>query len=1191
MYLKSLELQGFKSFPDRTVIRFSDGMTAIVGPNGSGKSNISDAIRWVLGEQSTKSLRGAKMEDVVFGGTAKRSPMGAARVTLILDNSAGQFPVDATEVMVTRKYFRSGESEYYLNRKRVRLRDIREVFMDTGLGHDGYSIIGQGRIDEILATKSTDRREVFEEAAGITRFRTRKDEAEHKLDETADNLVRIHDIWRELDARSGPLGQQAKNASEYLHLRDQLRVHEVSMWMDTLDGMKEIKEKSDRDRLEAQKQLETVRQQQRKQYACAERLAEDMRQSDMQAEQLQAELMRTEEESSALSRRMAVLEETHRNAEENIMLAKGQLDAQKEQADALEQQLQARNKRLQELEREIQQKTTDWETKQREIEHVTAQIHSKQQQTDELRQQMDTISQHMFAVQADQRSVQMQLETLEGRNKTVGEDVRSAQARTEQEEAAQQQMQAELDALRKRIEEAEHKQTDSQQKAKNVGQKLTEAREKHQKQMGALTDTRNRIRMLTELQREYEGFSRAVKLVMNQAASGVLKGVRGPLSSLIEVSDRYVMAVETALGAAASHIIVQCAADGKKAIELLKQRDSGRATFLPMDTIRPQSLRESGLEKQKGFRGIAADLVQCEADYRDIVDNVLGRTVVAEDMDCALAIARQYRHRFRIVTLDGQVVHAGGSMTGGSANRSSGILSRANQLAQLQQIEREREHQLQELEQTGRQLAEQFGAANEAAEQVAEQLVQLRQELAAISAQLQQHRILLENIRQTEQQVRAEQTSAQQRKQELRRKYAKLEQQAAEQARERQNAIRQLHQADEQAQVLNQRLNQCTEETSQLRTALAQARTECETVGQALNDLQRMADTTRQTAADHRRRIAEYEATSQQAQDERHQLEQAKNNHRLRVEQLRSQLQACGQNRLRLEQNKTEAEKQARIISNDIIGLERKHAEAQAAAQRVHSEEQRILDKMWENYELTPTAARQVAQPVTNRNEEEKQADRLRSSIKALGPVNLAAIEEYRELSERLTFLTEQKNDLEQAETELRGIIGQLTEQMKQVFAASFAQLNQYFGETFREIFGGGSAELVLEDEQDILGCGIEIRVTPPGKSLKNLSLLSGGEKAFVAIALYFAILKVRPTPFCVLDEIEAALDDVNVTRFAQYLQRLSDKTQFIVITHRRGTMEEADMLYGVTMQERGVSKLLMLNIADVEQEMHIELK
>lgn len=1191
MYLKSLELQGFKSFPDRTTIRFSDGMTAIVGPNGSGKSNISDAIRWVLGEQSTKSLRGAKMEDVVFGGTAKRSPMGAAHVTLILDNSAGQFPVDAAEVMVTRKYFRSGESEYYLNRKRVRLRDIREVFMDTGLGHDGYSIIGQGRIDEILATKSTDRREVFEEAAGVTRFRTRKEEAERKLDQTAENLVRIRDIWNELDARSGPLEKQAENAKKYLELRDQLRFHEVSLWMDTLDGMKDMREKSDRDRREAEQQLEAVRTKQKEQYERSEQLAEAMRQSDIQAERLQAELARAEEEAGELSRRMAVLAESRRNAVENIGLAKGQLEAQKEQSGALEQQLRTRQHRLQELEQEILEKTTAYENKQKEIEALTARIDGGQRQAETLRLQADAIGEKVFAIQADQRAAQAQLQALEGRGKTVGDDVRTAQARTAQEETAQRAMQAELDTLRKGVAQAELEQKNCRETAQEAAQKLSAARNEHQKLASALTDSQNRVRMLTELQRDYEGFSRAVKLVMNQASSGAIKGVRGPLSSLIHVSDRYVTAIETALGAAASNIIVERAEDGKKAIQMLKRRDGGRATFLPMDTIRPQSLRESGLERNQGFCGVAADLVECEPDYRDIVDNALGRTVVAENMDCALVIARQYRNRFRIVTLDGQLINAGGSMTGGSAGRSSGILSRANQLEQQQERARLQEKKLRELTEYGRQLAEEAKRAEHTAAQAANILAEQRQKLAAVSAQLQQHQILLENVRQAEQQFRAEQSDAEQQKKTLRGRIAKLELQAAELARERQKAVDALNQAAGQAQETAQQMTALTDAATALHTELAQAQTERETAGQALADLQQMADTTRQTAEDHRRRIAEYETMIRQTDEERRELEQASEKSGLYSGQLRAQLQDCGQNRMRLEQNKTEAEKKAREIGNDMVVLERRHAEAEAAAQRVHSEEQQILDKMWESYELTPTAARPMVHEITDRQEEEKQAVGLRRSIKSLGPVNLAAIEEYTELSGRLTFLTEQKNDLEQAEADLRGIIDQLTEQMKQIFAESFAQLNRYFGETFQEIFGGGSAELALEDEHDILGCGIEIRVTPPGKTLKNLTLLSGGEKAFVAIALYFAILKVRPTPFCVLDEIEAALDDVNVTRFAQYLQRLSDKTQFIVITHRRGTMEEADMLYGVTMQERGVSKLLMLNIADVEREMKLELR
>ncbi|WP_435645570.1 chromosome segregation protein SMC [Butyricicoccus porcorum] len=1190
MYLKSLELQGFKSFPDRTTIRFSDGMTAIVGPNGSGKSNISDAIRWVLGEQSTKSLRGAKMEDVVFAGTARRSPMGAAQVTLILDNSAGQFPVEATEVMVTRKYYRSGESEYYLNRKRVRLRDVREVFMDTGLGHDGYSIIGQGRIDEILAVKSADRREVFEEAAGVTRFRTRKEEAERKLEQTADNLVRIRDIWNELNARSGPLAKQAEDAKKYIGLRDELRVHEVSLWMDTLDGMKDARDTSERERREAEQKLEAVREAQRKQYMRAEQLAEEMRQSDIRAEQLQAQLSAAEEAAAGVTRRMAVLDESRRNAAENIGLAKGQLEAQREQTDALRGQMQARQTRLEELEQQIAEQSAALEQKQKAVAALSAQVEDSQKQADRLREQAEELGERMFAVQADRRAAEARLEALEGRSKSVGDDVRSAKTRTEREQEAQQEMQHALDEMRGKIAQEERALQRAQEDAQEAARMVNDARREHAELTAALTDSRNRVRMLTELQREYEGFSRAVKLVMGQASSGALKGVRGPLSSLIHVSGQYVTAIETALGAAASNLVVETAQHGKLAIQMLKKRDGGRATFLPMDTIRPQSLRESGLEQNKGFCGVAADLVDCDADYRDIVDNALGRTVVAQDMDCALAIARSYRNRFRIVTLDGQIINAGGSMTGGSAGRSSGILSRANQLEQMQERARVQQEKLDRLTARGKQLAEDAKQHEQDAARMGTALAEQRQKLAALSAQAKQHQILLDSVREAEQQFRAEQSDAEQHRKQLRTDIARLEQQAAELGRERQRALTALNAAAGSAQKAAGELTIQNDRAAELRTALVQAQTERDSAQQGLDDLKQMAESAQRTAEDHRRRMGEYEQVIRQADAERTQLETRGEENRQRTEDLRTQLRECGQSRMRLEQNKTEAEKTARETGNDMVTLERRHAEAEAAAQQLRREEQQILDKMWESYELTPTAARPLAHVVQDRQAEEKQASDLRRAIRSLGAVNLSAVDEYAELSERLIFLTGQKNDLEQAEGELRGIIGKLTEQMKDTFAQSFAQLNQYFGETFREIFGGGSAELILEDETDILGCGIEIRVTPPGKTVKSLSLLSGGEKAFVAIALYFAILKVRPTPFCVLDEIEAALDDVNVTRFAQYLQRLSDKTQFIVITHRRGTMEEADMLYGVTMQERGVSKLLMLNIADVEREMKMEL-
>ena len=976
-----------------------------------------------------------------------------------------------------------------------------------------------------------------------------------------------------------------------MELRDQLRVHEVSLWMDTLDGMKQSREQSEQLRAQSEQQLEQVRNAQKQQYTRAEQLSEEMRQSDVRAEQLQAMLSQAEAEAAGVTRRMAVLAESRRNAKANIGVTKGQLEAQKQQTDVLTQQMEARKQRLDELEQQITQDSTALEQKEQAVAQLTAQEEDSRKQAEALRRQAEQLNERVFAVQADRKAAEAQLETLEGRTKSVGDDVRTAKSRTEQEEAAQKAMQDELEQLRSEIQDAETAHKEKQQETAEAVRMLNDARREHASLSASLTDSQNRVRMITELQKEYEGFSRAVKLVMTLASSGALKGIRGPLSALMQVSDEYVTAVETALGAAASNIVVESSMYGKQAIQMLKRRDGGRATFLPMDTIRPQSLRESGLEQNKGFCGIAADLIDCEADYRDIVDNALGRTVVAQDMDCALVLAKKYKNRFRIVTLDGQVINAGGSMTGGSVGRSSGILSRANQLAHMEDQVRQQEAKLRSLTARGRQLADDAKLLEQQAEETEKQLADLRQKLAALSAQARQHQLLLESVRQAEQQYLEEQDHAEQHRAQLHEAMEQLAQNIRQLTQERQQTLTALHERSGAAQQAAQQLTGSNDEAAALRTKLVQARTERSSVWQAMDDLRQMQEGARAAAEEHERRMDAYEQTIKEADEERAQLENRGEENRVQSNDLREQIKACGANRMHLEQNKTQAEKKAREIGSELVQLERRHAEAEAQAQQLRREEQQILDKMWESYELTPTAARPVAHVVSDRPAEEKQAGDLRRAIRALGSVNLAAVEEYAELSERLTFMTEQKNDLEQAEAELRGIIGQLTEQMKDIFAQSFAQLNQYFGETFKEIFGGGSAELALEDESDILGCGIEIRVTPPGKTLKTLSLLSGGEKAFVAIALYFAILKVRPTPFCVLDEIEAALDDVNVSRFAQYLQRLSDKTQFIVITHRRGTMEEADMLYGVTMQERGVSKLLMLNIADVERDLHMELK
>jgi chromosome segregation protein len=1190
LYLKSLELQGFKSFPDRTTIRFSDGITAIVGPNGSGKSNISDAVRWVLGEQSTKSLRGEKMEDVIFGGTAKRGRMGFAQVTLILDNSEERFPIASAEVMVSRRYYRSGESEYFLNKKRVRLKDVRELFMDTGLGRDGYSIIGQGRIDEILSSKSVDRREVFEEAAGITKFRTRKGEAEKRLEQTDANLTRIRDIWNELDARSEPLRQQAETAKKYLVLHDELRVREVSLWMDSLDGMKDAIDASEQQLQTAQTDLQTAQTEQSERYHTIEQLEFAIQSAEMQTEQLRTQRAQTENEQAVCTRRSAVLEESRRNAAQNIVLAKEQIAAQNEQKQTIAAQKDTRRSRLKELEQDILRIKEEQAEIARQLEETAKRGGEGQREREELRRTAEQYAEQIFRLQNEQTAVKTQRETMETRQGSIAEEIQAAQTRVEQEREAQNKMRADRNWLEEDIARQESDLLEQRGIAEQCTAQLQEARKQHGRLQSTLLDSRNRIRMLQELQKDYEGFSRAVKLIMNRSESGQLDGIHGPVSSLIQVDDSYVTAIETALGAAASNIIVDTPEDAKHAIGLLKRSDGGRATFLPIDTIRPMTLNERGLERTQGFCGIAAELVSCAPAYRDIVSNLLGRTVVMEDLDCALNMARQHRNRFRIVTRDGQVIHAGGSLTGGSTGRSSGILSRANQLHALREKERVQSEQLRELEERGQALALQTKEAEEMLQAASELLGTNRQKLAAQQAAARQHQLLLDSLEQAFAQLCAERDNADRLRQEYEEKIQRLASDIAKVTSERDAAEQQALQAEQIGQQTADRLRELGEQSAQLRTKLVQAQTEQDAHLQALHDLQALLIGAEQTEQDAERRIQDYEAQSQTAAEEMTQLAEQAKQQEIQLAKLKQDIRDGTEQRTRLEINKTEQNKRVQALSGQIASLEREVARAEANTARIRAEEKQLLDKLWESYELTPTAARTAAKPVEDRAEMQKQVNGLRSDIRKLGPINLAAIEEYDKLTERLQFLTEQKDDLEKAEEELRKIIAELTVQMQQVFAESFALLNQYFGETFREMFGGGSAELRLEDERDILGCGIEIRVTPPGKSVKNLSLLSGGEKAFVAIALYFAIMKVRPTPFCILDEIEAALDDVNVTRYAQYLRRLSDKTQFIVITHRRGTMEEADMLYGVTMQERGVSKLLMLNIREMEDQLGIEL-
>ena len=1001
MYLKALEIQGFKSFPDKTRLSFEKDITAIVGPNGSGKSNIADAILWVMGEQRSKALRGAKMEDVIFGGTQKRGALGFAQVSLIIDNSARIFDSDSSEIMLTRRYYRSGESEYYINRQSVRLKDINSLLMDTGLGRDGYSIIGQGRIAEIISSKSTDRREVFEEAAGISRYRYRKEEAERKLEKTEENLTRIRDKIEELEMQVGPLRSQAETAKRYLVLRDELRVMEVSAWMTTLDKLHAQADSLRREYEQSRASLEQAKAELEALYASSGNLTERMHRKDIESEQARERLSRSEGLASECEATIAVLRANVKSSTE-------------------------------------------------QKERLLSDIREQESRTAEIKKGI--------------RESETRLLEIETEQKDLSEKVR--------------QNSNVLDGCRMKLKSRE-------ERAAQLSERVTSLEVDGRSMDG-------RIRMLSDMERDYEGYSRAVKTVMRESERGNILGVHGPVANLLRADEDCALAIETALGAASQNIVIDSQNDGRLAIEMLKRTDAGRATFLPIDTIRGSVMRDAP-ERDPGFVGIASELVRYDARYEQIIWNLLGRTVVAETLGDAVRMARNNGNRLRIVTLDGQMIHAGGSMTGGSSAQNSGFLSRANELEKLKKQRRK---------------------LLDSEKNCQEELERARSDLAAVRYQMD---MALED------------------QAELRSKVSSLE---AEQ-RATQNSLQQLR-------LL---LESLTGDSDSRRSAVDAA--------------QRQIESFRQRQKEKESRLEEIRGD---------------------VQSIRDEITALTQNKLELEGKRTRTEKEAQARNADILDLERQSARIEQKKLSADMEEKQLLDKLWENYELSHSAAAALRQPVENLQKANKAIAEMRRQISALGSPNLGAIAEYERVNTRYEFLCGQRDDVEKAKKELLDIISQITGEMTDIFLTRFQEIDACFRQTFLELFGGGKAALALEDENNVLECGIEIKVQPPGKALSTISLLSGGEMAFVAIALYFAILKVRPTPFCVMDEIEAALDEANVLRFAEYMRRMSDKTQFLVITHRRGTMEEADVLYGVTMQEKGVSTVVELDLESAKK-------
>jgi len=1189
LYLKALEIQGFKSFPDKTVLTFGEDITAIVGPNGSGKSNISDAIRWVMGEQSTRTLRGGKMEDVIFGGTARRKQTGYAEVSLVLDNTAHIFDMDESEVMVTRRYYRSGESEYYINRRSVRLRDVNELFMDTGLGREGYSIIGQGRIDEILSVKSTDRREMFEEAAGISRFRHRKEEAERKLERTDENLLRINDKIDELELQVEPLREQSERAKRFLILRDELKGLEISVWLDTLERLRAGSIKLETDYKEAVRQKEAAERAVEERFGAAEALSAQMREKEVEADRLRFAIQGREATVRELESSIAVLKSSIQHNLENTARIQEELEQREGRQDSLSGQIAERSGRLAEIDGQLERARREREEKDAAAQEALRSAGTLARELEELRGKESVKTADAHQAKALLSALAAAAQEVLDRDEAVRQELSRLDRR--QEEAG-----AESSAAEKTLREAR----DERDAVKNVisgytlrldgrKKKAEQARERHVRLKMDENALTARIRMLTEMEKLHEGYSKAVKLVMGEVQRGTLHHIHGPVAGLLHVPDRYTVAIETALGGAMQNLVVDREEDGKAVIQYLKRRDGGRATILPLSSIRPGELREAGsLSREPGFVGVADQLVQFDPQYRAVFSNLLGRVAVMEDLDAAIAAARRFGYRFRIVTLDGQVLNPGGSMTGGSASRSAGILSRANE---LERLNAQSAGLREQLEQAARSLEEAEREAKGAAYELETAQAQLREWEDAVlraEAQVEHCRSVAASLEEQRENQRSELEQLQTRTGEIERDT----QQARDRIRELEGEAAALKsEADGKARGqsdLQTRSLTLTQELSQLTAGLAALEAEREATARGLEELEGLR---RDLAGDQdqsRALIGDYQEKNQTfAREIGEKEEQLQNLARENQEQQR-QIAGLNEEKLALEGERVKATREGQEKNRELLAMGGEVSRLEQKKMAAALDEKQLLDKLWETYELSHEAAKRQRVEIESVPKASRRIAELKKGISALGSVNVGAIEEFQRVNERYTYLTDQRDDVEKAKRELEEVIGQITGEMKTIFSREFQSINESFGQTFQELFGGGRATLELEDPDDILNCGIEIKVQPPGKALKTITLLSGGEKAFVAIALYFSILKVRPTPFVVMDEIEAALDDNNVIRFARYMRGMSEKTQFIVITHRRGTMEEADVLYGVTMQEQGVSRMLTINLNDVEKELKL---
>lgn len=1187
MYLKRLEMQGFKSFAEKIKLDFNCGITAVVGPNGSGKSNIADAIRWVLGEQSVKTLRGSKMEDVIFAGTEHRKPLGFAEVTIVLDNSDSTLPIDYEEVAITRRVYRSGESEYLINKTNCRLKDITELLLDTGIGRDGYSVIGQGRIDEILSTRSEDRRQIFEEASGIMKYKVRKHDAEKKLELTRQNLERINDIIAELESQLEPLREQSEKARRFLDLREELKVLEVNVY---LDSMKKF-----RDRLEVlDKQLKTVQDQINDEN---NKLDEITRSNKEKTDLLKSMDERLEEAKQLFYEMEGNLErcssEIKLNQEKiaNLMQNIERLDTEKaelrEKIEVLETEEAGKKDRLKYLERQLEEYSAKLAGFEKQMEELLKTLDEEERSIELLKSEiMDKMD-----IQSDKKlqisNLRSHIENMQKRQRSIDTEVYQNVVEKDREKMKKEELTESIRNAEQHIKGHKEKLSGLFREREETDKMLSELRMKQAKINSDIQSKSSRVRTLREMEQKLEGYNRSVREVLQacHASPQFGRGIHGALAQLIEVDRKYETAIEISLGGALQNIVTQTEEDAKKAIEFLKRNKLGRATFLPISSVEGRGFDNQTMARIKqceGFCGVASELVSHDSVYTGIIRNLLGKVVVIDNLDNGIKMARKFRYSFRIVTLDGDLLNTGGAMSGGSLeNRGTGILTRNREISELDEELKSLRQQETGVSKDIKQLTEDISRIDSDISSIENEiknneLVKIRDEshLAQTDENLEKLTARMEMLRQEKEQLEREikETGNELTKYEL--ELLQIEEEISE-AKKTVAEFQEKHKEDQAAR-------------DALHTDITDYKISVNSIKESIAGVNESSDRIHTEKENMVMSITKKESEQERFREEIKKLEEQIEGLNARIKKHSEErsgrsfeIDRLTEERKILEEDIYDIVNKINDTNKTILLLQEEYSRTEVRKTRLEAEMEALQDRIWNEYELTYSSAMELKKDVGSLTSAQRRINEIKNMIKELGPINVAAIDDYIKTKDRYEFMTNQRNDMEQAREKLLRVIAEMTSIMKKQFLEQFKLINKNFNDVFRELFNGGRASLTLVDEENVLESGIEIEAQPPGKKLQNMMLLSGGERAFTAIALLFAILRLKPSPFCVLDEIEAALDEANVYRFVEYLKNYSCNTQFIVVTHRKGTMEGSDMLYGVTMQEHGVSKIISMKMGE----------